>query len=550
MSNRPTRLVLITNNAERAATVERIAADNGWQLLPCVQRPVPIELLDHLRIDIFLVDLDLDNAFEQIGELVRRPGAKVIALASAEQMGNWSAVLQMGVKELVPVPIAPQHLVMIVSQFVNSNGNGMLGQVATSRPTQPATPPLTKNMLPPGFSTGEPQNNTYLNPPALQAPTQRPVQGPLNVAPRKQFAEVGQSSSNNGFPMAQQSYSPVPVVPQTNMPAVQPGHYPTPSQFPGIGSTNGYPTNGHSPNGHLANGYGNGAVPNGYTPNGYAQNNYVANAYVANGQYATATRMIAITGLRGGVGRSTIAANLAIALKQRANANVVLAEAHHGMGHLALLLNMMPRHTLASLTDGDALDLDIMRSVLQQHSSGVQLLSAPLDVSQLVEFGPDTWRMILSLLKQTASYIVVDTSAYADSVLSEVLTAADDIVVVCGPDILSMRSTMSLLETLRSERDTVHGRVHLVLNRAGVRGGLDISTLQKQLHEKFSVSLTDDAALATYSLNRGVPFVLSHGRASVTRSIQSLVDQFYVPANVPATTAKRPFALLPLLNRG
>ncbi len=145
---------------------------------------------------------------------------------------------------------------------------------------------------------------------------------------------------------------------------------------------------------------------------------------------------------------------------------------------------------------------------------------------------------------------MVDTSAYADSVLSEVLTAADEIIVVCGPDILSMRSTMSLLETLRSERDNVRGRVQLVLNRAGVRGGLEESTLQKQLREKIAVSFTDDAPLATYALNRGVPFVLSHARSALTRSIQTLVDQFHVA--VPSTTApaKKPFALLPLLSRG
>jgi pilus assembly protein CpaE len=210
---------------------------------------------------------------------------------------------------------------------------------------------------------------------------------------------------------------------------------------------------------------------------------------------------------------------------------------------------MLPRHTLASLTESAGFDTDIIRSVLQQHSSGLQLFSAPLDISQLVEFSPDTWRMILSLLKQLATYVIVDTSAYADAVLSEVLTAADDIVIVCGPDILSMRSTMSLLDTLRNERETVRGQIHLVLNRAGIRGGLDISTLQKQLREKISLSLTDDAPLATYALNRGVPFVLSHGRAALTRSIQAMVDQFHVPISMPAPVAKKPFALLPMFSR-
>lgn len=109
---------------------------------------------------------------------------------------------------------------------------------------------------------------------------------------------------------------------------------------------------------------------------------------------------------------------------------------------------------------------------------------------------------------------------------------------------------MSLLETLRAERENVRGRVQLILNRAGVRGGLDESMLQKQLREKIAVSFTDDAPLATYALNRGVPFVLSHGRSSLTRSITTLVEQYHVGVPTPVAPTKKPFALLPLLSRG
>ncbi len=616
MSNKPTRLVLVTNDAERAAIIEQIAVANGWQILPCVRRPVPFELLDHLRIDLFLVDLDLENAFEQVRELARRPGAKVIALASSEKIGNWHDAIQAGAKELVSLPLDPQNLVTTIHHVCNGGSTSFLGnkgaQSSVVSPTPASFPsnPYTNNpganiaqgvqsdshfnngSVPNGnghgngFAAGSvPSINQSLSQQPLSVPTPH-VQSISNASLSHQSTSnrsmPGQSVIGQPLPSSQpfQHQSPVnPSAPNQPMPASsypqQPLPYLPPSgqsmpgpSFPSqpmpasVGS--GQPVYGqpgsshvpypsliqnqqsmpHAPNTYQGQiGHAAGST-HGYN-NGYA-NNQMQNGYAPQ----SANRVIAVTGLRGGVGRSTIAVNLAVSLRQRNNASVILVEAHHGLGNLALMLNLLPRHTVASITEGEGIDTDVMRGVLQQHSSGVQLLSAPLDVTQLVEFSPETWRHVLSLLKQMAQYVVIDTSAYADTVLSEVLTAADEILVVCGPDILSMRGTISMLETLRGERDTVRGRVQLLLNRAGVRGGLDESTLQKQLREKIVVSLTDDAPLATYALNRGVPFVLSHGRSALTRSITTLVAQFTAGTQTAtAPTPKKPFALLPLLSR-
>ncbi|MFN8490666.1 MAG: cellulose synthase operon protein YhjQ/BcsQ [Caldilineaceae bacterium] len=235
------------------------------------------------------------------------------------------------------------------------------------------------------------------------------------------------------------------------------------------------------------------------------------------------SRMIAVTSLRGGAGRSTVAANLAIALHQHTKTETILTEAHHSMGHLSLMLNLHPRHTLANLTEGEHFDRDIVQAYLQQHSSGIHLLAAPTELPQLVELTTETWRQTLNLLAEIAPYVVVDTAAAADDILSEVLMRADDIVIVSTPDIPGLRCTVNLLETLRAE-EAIRARIHVILNRAGVRGGLDANMVQKQLKEKDFITIPEDTPLATYALNRGVPFVLSHPRAVISRRIQMLVD--------------------------
>lgn len=245
------------------------------------------------------------------------------------------------------------------------------------------------------------------------------------------------------------------------------------------------------------------------------------------------SKVIVVTSLKGGVGRSTIAANLALGLRQRTNKSVVLVEAHHGLGHLALLLNLYPRHTITSLEGEENIDLDFLQGLLQSHGSGVRLLAAPMDPSQLVELSVEVWQQVIHLLKETADYVVVDTAAHADGVLSEMLAQANDLLLVTGSDIAGLRDARILLQSLRHE-SVVEGQIHVVLNRAGAQGGIDERVVQEQLRETVAASIPEDSPLATFAFNRGVPFVSSHARSLVSRRLLALVERV---AGDAATTA-------------
>jgi pilus assembly protein CpaE len=256
------------------------------------------------------------------------------------------------------------------------------------------------------------------------------------------------------------------------------------------------------------------------------------------------SKTIVVTSLKGGVGRSTIAANLAIGLRQRTGKDVILVEAHHSLGHLALILNLYPRHTISTLDEEPNLDLDLVQGLLQHHGSGVRLLSAPLDPSDMVELSTETWMSALQILGELADYVVVDTSSTADALLSEILTIADDILMVTGADIASLRDARILLQSLRHE-NIVEGQIHLILNRAGTQGGLDERVVHDQLKESVVASLPEDSALVTFAFNRGVPFIMSHPRALITRRFQGLVERVASVngAAVPAAVAEKKSSL-------
>lgn len=259
-------------------------------------------------------------------------------------------------------------------------------------------------------------------------------------------------------------------------------------------------------------------------------------------------QLVAVVGLKGGVGRTTLAVNMAVALRQNVSGEVILVEAHHGLSDLSLNLNLLSRHTLASLAQENNIDADVLQGHLQPHTSRIKVLAAPPDVSQLVELPVQTWQSILTQLTEMASYVVVDTAAVTDAVLSEVLTHADDIIVVTGPDLAGLRSAVVLLQTLDAESN-VHGRTHVVVNRAGVRGGIPEAACAKQVGQDIVAALPDDAALAIFALNRGVPYVLSHPRSILSRKVQELVSKLFHVKATPKAMPKEGRKFFSFINK-
>jgi pilus assembly protein CpaE len=126
------------------------------------------------------------------------------------------------------------------------------------------------------------------------------------------------------------------------------------------------------------------------------------------------------------------------------------------------------------------------------------------------------------------------------------LIHADEIVVVLNPDLVSLRNAAALLKLIATS-DDVRGRTHVVLNRAGLGGGLDEATIRKQLGQELAAVLPEDPSLATYALNRGVPFIVSHPRALLSRRIEGLLDQLSIEQSKEQPQGQPKIGALPTL---
>ncbi len=235
-------------------------------------------------------------------------------------------------------------------------------------------------------------------------------------------------------------------------------------------------------------------------------------------------QVIAVAGLKGGVGRSTVALNLAVALKQAQSTDVILLEAHHGLSDISVMASLHPNRTLAHIASAGQIDRDIVAGSLHSHSSGVKILAAPTAASDLVELPLDSWHQLLEELTALAPTVIIDTSADPNGLLSEVLTFASDIVIVAEPHMTSLNGAHGLLQSLRDEN--VRTETHLIINRSGLSGSINTSAICKRLELPVLAELPDDAPLVTYAINRGVPIVTSHPRSAMSRCIEKVADHF------------------------
>ncbi|MFP4058109.1 MAG: MinD/ParA family protein [Candidatus Brocadiia bacterium] len=174
------------------------------------------------------------------------------------------------------------------------------------------------------------------------------------------------------------------------------------------------------------------------------------------------TRTIAVTSGKGGVGKTTVAANLAIAL-QRLGARVVLVDVDLGLANVDVLLGLRPRWTLKDLLAGRR----SIREITVDGPAGVRVVPAASGLEELANLAPweqeRLWRSFAEL-DADADLVLVDTAAGIAPNVLDVLATTEEVVVVAAPEPAAITDAYALIKVLSRRRDDA--RVHLLVNRA------------------------------------------------------------------------------------
>lgn len=179
--------------------------------------------------------------------------------------------------------------------------------------------------------------------------------------------------------------------------------------------------------------------------------------------YGSQCRTIAVTSGKGGVGKSSLVANLALALGARGK-QVIVFDADLGMANLDVIFGVRPRFTLYHVVEGKKSLLDIITSVNER----VKLFAGGSGLSSLADLEDDVRMNILESLAQIRQYadiLLIDTGAGLSSNVIEFLRYADEVLLVSTPEPTSMADAYGIIKTLAKSEEPFP-KVSVIVNRA------------------------------------------------------------------------------------
>ena len=242
---------------------------------------------------------------------------------------------------------------------------------------------------------------------------------------------------------------------------------------------------------------------------------------------------------KGGTGRSTIAANLAVALKMDTGKRVVLVDASLQFGDLGVMLNLEPKKSIADLVSSSGeVDGDLINGVLQSHMSGIRVLLAPPrpELADLVT--TDALRKVLQRLRLHNDYIVVDTWTYFHDQSLAVLDMADRILLLANSELTTIKNVRLFLEVAEALGYPPE-KIVLVLNHVEGRAGISAQDIQRSINHSVAATVVSDPQAVLSAVNRGVPFVLGHKDSQISRNVHDLAT-LLVGGSAPARSGVTP----------
>jgi pilus assembly protein CpaE len=226
---------------------------------------------------------------------------------------------------------------------------------------------------------------------------------------------------------------------------------------------------------------------------------------------------------KGGVGRTTLAVNFAVAARTELGKRVALIDAGLQFGDVGVLLNLNPKNaSIADLAREMASgDMETLETTLIDHSTGVRVLMAPPSPEMAELITPDHVTRIVAALRATHDLVVIDCSPQLQDVTLAFLDQSDVVLTVLTLEITNIKNIRQFL-ALVEQLGYPEGKIQLLLNRADSGYGIRLQDVESSIGRKISHSVVSDGRTVVYALNRGVPFVVAARQARVSEDVVRL----------------------------
>lgn len=234
-------------------------------------------------------------------------------------------------------------------------------------------------------------------------------------------------------------------------------------------------------------------------------------------------RIISLFSTKGGVGKTTTAVNVAVELSKSKLAKVLLIDLNLQFGDIASFLNLVPRKNISDLAQVKTLNYEEIRFHMLTHSSGIDVLAA----STRPEYGElitsEHVQQILQEVKPHFDYVLCDNVSRFDEVSLVGLEMAEEIWLMLGMDIPSIKNTKLSLEIL-ANLNYSH-KIKLILNKFDKRSGINLKDIENSLNTKVNYTISNEEHQFITSLNKGIPYIEAYPRSSAAGEIKKIANE-------------------------
>jgi pilus assembly protein CpaE len=235
----------------------------------------------------------------------------------------------------------------------------------------------------------------------------------------------------------------------------------------------------------------------------------------------TGGTVITIFGAKGGIGKTTIATNLATALCRETGESVVLVDMDTRFGDVAVMMDIPSEKTVTeAVRDIDKIDRGNIRDYLINHPAGVSVLPAPQNPAGWEIIGTGHIEKIVRVLSQTFDYVILDTPGTFNEVVGISLELATVVLLVTSMDVASIKDTVMALNMLRAW-SFPEERIKLTINHSNQANSIREADVARTLDYEIFWQIPFDAA-ASRSSQLGQPVVLASPRSKVSQNLGEL----------------------------
>lgn len=246
--------------------------------------------------------------------------------------------------------------------------------------------------------------------------------------------------------------------------------------------------------------------------------------------------IIPVAGASGGVGTTSIAVNMAVALASNPERSVVLVDLDLALGDADIFLDLMAEYTLLDVAQNiSRLDLSLLRKSLTKHHSGVYLLPRPVQIEDNASINDEDLRKVLGLLKASFSHVIVDLSKSYNRLDMVAIEQSTWVMLLTQLDLPCLRNVVRLLASFERYEE-VSEKVKVVVNRAGLeKSEISLEKAEKTIGGEIFARISNNYAVISECRNNGIPLLEQAPKASITQQIIELGERLSGDSNDDST---------------